>query len=86
MSPKQIAACIPAHYRKEILELQIIETAQPIAADGGMQYLAVLWKNYIAPTEDINCPRCYERVLKNFKELLPLLADLEKESKLLESI
>lgn len=86
MSTRNIASLIPANYRKEILDLNVIETAQPIATDGGMQYLATIWQNYIAPTEVINCPLCYQRVLKNFKELLPVIADLEKESKLLGSL
>lgn len=86
MSAKLIAARIPANYRKEILELEIIQNAAPIATDGGMQYLATIWQTYIAPQETINCPLCYERVLKNFKELLPILADMEKEAKLLEGI
>lgn len=86
MSAKSVAALIPTNYRREMLNLEVIQNAQPIASDGPMQYLATIWQNYIAPNEVINCPLCYQRVLNNFKELLPVLAELERESKLLEGL
>lgn len=86
MTARQIAALIPAKYRTEILETNMIATAQAVATDGPMSYLATLWKEYIAPHEDIRCPLCLARILKNYHELQPFLVDLEKQTKLLDQL
>lgn len=85
MTAKQIAQMIPAEYRKEILETKMVESAIPSDADPSMAYLAAIWKGYIAPAEDITCPLCLQRILKNYRELYPLLVDIEKSERLLHS-
>lgn len=86
MSLVTIANLIPAEYRKEILELNIIEKAVAIAGDPNMDYLSTIWKDYIEPDFEPDCPLCFTRVLKNFKNLKPTLIELEKNSKLLDFI
>jgi hypothetical protein len=86
MTARDIAARIPAPYRKEILELNMIQTAQPIVTDASMEYLASIWKTYIAPHENITCPLCLVRILDNYKGLVDILIDLEKQSRLLDAI
>jgi len=82
----QIAALIPAEYRKEILELNMIDEAQAIGTDGSMQYLGVIWKNYVEPDFTPDCNMCYGRVLTNFKQIKKSLIELEKQSKLLNQV
>lgn len=86
MTAKDIAGRIPASYRKEILELNMIQTAQPITSDASMEYLATIWKTYLAPHENITCPLCLVRILNNYKEMLSIFIDIEKQSRLLEAI
>lgn len=82
---KEIAALIPAEYRKEILELNMIDQAQAVGSDATMQYLGVIWKNYVEPDFSPDCNLCYGRVLENFRNLKKILIELEKQDKLLNS-
>lgn len=83
MSIKKIAALIPAEYRKEILELNMIQRAVANSADATMSYLATIWKNYIEPDFTGDCNLCYGRVLDNFKQMKPYLVEMEKVNNLL---
>lgn len=85
MNIKKIAALIPPEYRKEILDLEMIDKAIPNNTDTTMHYLSVIWKNYIEPNFDPSCNLCYTRVLDNMKKLKPILVELEKESRLLNN-
>jgi len=51
-----------------------------------MQYLCVIWKNYIEPTFEPDCNLCCSRVLDNLKAMLPTMVAIEKEKKLLEQL
>lgn len=86
MTAKMLAKLIPADYRKEILQTNIIMNAMAHSGDSSMLYLGTIWKNYVVPEEDLSCGICLERILKNFRELQPILIELEKESNLLESL
>lgn len=81
----QIAGLIPAEYRKEILDLQMIERAVAKDGDECMHYLNVIYKNYIDPEHDPTCNLCHARVLKNFRNLKQTLIELEKNNNLLQS-
>lgn len=86
MSVKKLAALIPPEYRKEILDLEMIDKAIPNNTDTTMHYLSVIWKNYIEPDFDPACNLCYSRVLDNMKKAKPILIELEKQSRLLNDI
>jgi len=82
---EKIAQLIPAEYRKEILELNMIDSATAIAGNMNMHYLAVIWKNYIEPSFSPDCPLCYSRVLQNFRQLKSILVKMEQDANLLKS-
>lgn len=86
MTAKQIAGLIPAEYRREMLETNAISSAMASGGDPTMQYLAVIWKKYIDPNEKLDCSLCLERILRNLRELQPLLVELERESRLLDEV
>ena len=83
MSVKKLAALIPAEYRKEILDLDMIDKAIPNNTDTTMHYLAVIWKNYIERDFDPSCNLCYSRVLNNMKKMQATLVEMEQQSRLL---
>lgn len=85
MTLRQIALLIPAEYRREILELNMIDNAIANNTDATMGYLGVIWKNYIEPDFSPDCNLCYGRVLTNFKAMKKTLCELEQESQLLKS-
>lgn len=84
MSGERLAKLIPPEYRKEILELRMIDTAQALIGDTTMHYLSIVWKEYIEPTFSADCNLCLARVLRNMKKMKPVLIELEKNSKLLK--
>lgn len=86
MTVQQIAAMIPAEYRKEILLTNMIGRAVPVYADSSMFYLGTIWKNFVAPEESLECGLCLERILNNYRQLEPLLIELEKQNSLLHSL
>lgn len=83
---ERLAAKIPEEYRKEIVELQIIDKAQAVASNESMIYLATIWKNYIDASLDPKCGLCYERVLKNFRKMKPAFIALDKGDKMLDKL
>lgn len=86
MSIKLLAAKIPAKFRREILEMNIINTAIAVPYDPSMQYLLEVYKEYINPNEDAQCGRCLTRVLSHWKDMCPYLLELERSQKLLDSL
>lgn len=86
MTIRTIAEKIPAEYRKEILQLNMINQATASTMDAKMMYLANVWKNYINPDEDLSCGLCLQRILKNYQQLQTTFIEMEKQSKLLESL
>jgi hypothetical protein len=86
MTYRQIANQIPSNYRKEILETNLISSAIASASDPAMQYLGTIWKNYVNPMEKLDCGMCLERVLNNYRQLQPVMIEMEKERKLLGSV
>lgn len=85
MTIKQLAAQIPAEYRREILLTNMIATAVPNMQDKAMHYLFTIWKNYINPEEKGDCILCFKRVLDNYKAMQETLIELERESNLLKN-
>lgn len=83
---RQIAALIPAEFRKEILDLKMIENAIVSVGNNDMHYLATLWKEYVDPQFEPVCPLCLGDCLKNWKQLLPYLEEIEQEENLLDSL
>lgn len=88
MTIVQIAAQIPAEYRREILQTNMISQATANQADPSMFYLLRIWKAYVEPNEilDEGCGMCRERILKNYRELQATMVELEKQSKLLDAL
>lgn len=86
MSALEIAAKIPAEYRKEILFTNMIQLAQANRADPSMYYLFTIWSNYVEPGLDMGCGVCLERVLHNLRELQPILISMEKNTNMLNAI
>lgn len=88
MNLKQIADLIPAEYRKEMLDTNMISGAVASSADPSMYYLFVIWKNYVEPSVplDINCTLCLTRILTNLQQMQEVFVGLERESQLLKSL
>lgn len=86
MTVRELAKQIPGEYRREILLTNMISRAIASTADASMSYLGTVWKNYIAPEEDLSCGLCLQRVLQNFRQMQPVLVELEKEVKLLDQV
>lgn len=80
-----IAKLIPAEFRKEILLQNHIQNAVAIQSSEPMYYLMVIWKEYVEPGIKITCNACYERVLKNYRQLEPVFIELEKQDNLLNN-
>lgn len=85
MRLEKMAALIPAEYRKEMLDLEMIDKAIPNNTDASMHYLCVIWKEYIEPDFDPTCNLCYSRVLTNLRTLKPTLVEIEKQNRLLNN-
>lgn len=83
MSARRIAELIPAEYRKEIIQLNMIDSAHAIAGDPSMHYLAVIWKNYVEHDFTPDCNLCLSRVLDNFKAMKATFVEMAKENSLL---
>lgn len=86
MTAQQIAALIPAVYRREILETDSISTAIASTGNPTMMYLATIWKNYINPQESLECGLCMERILNNYRQMQPVFVEMERNASLLESL
>jgi hypothetical protein len=86
MTTRQLSELIPAEYRREILELNIINTAIAQPTDPSMQYLGKIWKEYIEKDFAPDCPLCYTRVLDNLKQMQKHFIEIERETKLLDQL
>lgn len=86
MRIKELAALIPQEYRKEILDLDMIESASATAESSNMHYLIVVWQNYIEKDFQPDCNLCLGRVLDSFKQMKKSLIELEREYQLLKSL
>lgn len=90
MTVKQLAAQIPAEYRREILLTNMIGMAVPSQHSkqnkDPMYFLFTYWKVYINPDEKADCNLCYTRILNNYKSMLPVLIELEKEANILKEV
>lgn len=86
MSLRKIAERIPHEYRRELLELNLIDIA--VATDGNepMHYLVVIWQQYIELDFQEDCNLCRSRVLTNFKGIKKTLIELEQEYQLLKTV
>jgi len=83
---RELAILIPDEERTFILENNYITKAVGIQGNPEMDYLAKLWKYFIEPDLELTCNACYDRVLKNFKQLQSVLIDLERENNTLKSL
>ncbi len=83
---RELALLIPDEERRFILENNYVGKAIGIIGNKEMDYLFKLWKYFIEPSVEASCNACYERILKNYKQLVTVLIDLEKESNTLKSI
>jgi hypothetical protein len=83
---RTIAAQIPASYRQEILDLNIVGLAVASTTDKNMNYLAVVWKSYIDPNLNTGCNICMQELYRNWNNLLPSIVALQKENNLLDTV
>lgn len=87
MNYRQLANQLPANVRKTILEENLISKARQ-AGDGMTEKLFIYWRNYMEPGRelDLSCSTCVSGVLENWRRLQSSLIELEKDSKLLNSL
>jgi hypothetical protein len=84
---RQTAVKIPASYRSEILKMNIIAQANLTRGNVKMKYLYTIWREFVEPTiSEEPCNLCNNRVLDNYKKLLPLFIEMEKENSLLAKL
>lgn len=76
---------IPAEVRREILSTDMIGLAIPKPENEAMYHLFVYYKNYLNPDQSMECPKCWGKVLDDWKSFLPALIELERESNLLKN-
>lgn len=86
-----VAKQIPAEFRRQLLNDNIIYKAVADTGDGHMAILIIIYRTYIftdEPPIDINnpCLKCLAKILKIFQTIQPELVILEKESKLLAEL
>lgn len=90
MDYKQLARRIPNNVRSAKLfsGSDPIANAIPISVNYNMQILFNIWFTFIEPTGEkkLNCPICLQNVLDNFRQMRGALAELERESKILNEI
>jgi hypothetical protein len=88
MTLTDIAKLIPAKYRSEIVMTNMIQNAQATPGNPSLAYLFTIWKEYVEPSQELamECAACVDRVLKNYRSLLPVFIELEKEARLLNNV
>jgi len=88
MTLNEIASLIPAEYRREILQTNMISQAIANTADPSMYYLLNIWQTYVDPANkiDVGCGLCREQILNNYRGIQETLVTLEKQSQLLASL
>jgi len=83
---QKLAESIPAEYRKEIVEMNMIQEAKAQSTDPFMIHLSVIYRNYIDGTFSLDCNLCAGRCLDVWKVMLPHLVELEKNSNTLDKV
>lgn len=88
MTLKELAKKIPESYRREILQLNMINNAVTVSSDSNMDYLFTIWKNFIEPDGSLSkdCGLCLERIRNNYVQMQPIFIELEREAQLLLQI
>jgi len=87
MTLYQLAQQVPAKFRNQILEENLIYKAIPQPEDTHMKMLFIIWQNYIEPGNemlDMACNKCLYEMLNKYKLLQPHFITLTKEDKLLD--
>jgi len=84
---QRLAASIPHDYRKKIL----LEWLPNVRISWDCKEFKLLWEAYFVYIEPdglkiTNCPKCMSNVIKNWRNLSPLLAAEEQEYNLLEHL
>lgn len=85
---RDIALLIPAEYRKQILEENVIYKAVPASNDRHMSILFTIWTHYIDPGTPVkmDCPYCLADIIKNFQGLQEAFIEIAKDEAFLESL
>lgn len=83
---REIAERIHPNYRRRLLEENLIYKAIAIPNDAHMQVLFTVWTTFIDTSGllDKTCAYCMVDILAQFKQLQPVLIELEKEAALLD--
>lgn len=79
-----IVDLFPTSILKTMLEKNIIAKAVPVVGNKNMEYLMILWKDYVETDLEISCGLCYKRILDNFKSLQPLFITKVKGENLID--
>lgn len=87
---QDLAKRIPDRVRSERLMIKAdpIQNAIPHKSNSHMQLLFAIYTEFLYPhkDEDINCPRCLQRIQHCFVTIKPYLIELEKQYKLLNAL
>lgn len=88
MTIKRFANEIPIDIRQLlVIENGTIDNAISVKDNPEMQYLLTIWHTYIEPNKEISyCPICLATILTNFKQMLPVLIDIENEYQILKNL
>lgn len=88
MTIKIFAKTIPNDIRKQLVsEPDPIATAIAVADNIEMKFLLKIWHDYIEPNKPIStCSICMQNILLNFKQMKPVLMEIEKEYQLLKQV
>ena len=81
---QQIVALFPIKHVKQIIDENLIAKAVASGTSSEMQQLMIMWKNYVEPDLNTVCGTCFERILKNYKELQSFFIDKLKQESLLD--
>lgn len=81
---------IPDNVRTQrlIVDADPIDNAIAVQTNYNMQLLVSVWYKFIEPnaTQTLNCNKCLENILNNFREMKGALIQLEKEYQLLKDL
>jgi hypothetical protein len=83
---RDIAVRILPTYRRKLLEGNLIYKAVPAPNDEHMRVLYTVWTTFVDTSGMLepDCAYCMADILNNFKQLQPVLVELEQEAALLE--
>lgn len=86
MTQKEIAALIPQSYIDEIIATNVINEATATVYDHKMNYLAIVWHDFVDPNVSTTCNVCMADILKNWHNLQATLLLMKKDTNLLNSL